>query len=237
MPTYKKHLHGGQLTRDARPCWQLWGSRDTVTSPSLWPGSPPLFVLIPCICTPLWFGLPRTAWEHAACCCCWLHTDATLASPLTRCVTLPSTVLIKARPHYLCSCYSLYTLRVNIRILARRNLASNWSSVDEDLRAQINARRVSRRAQSWRAPARVRVMWTQLYVHHRFSIEISAFMWPAEQTATVSVNSVKQMETLYVSFEAGTEFVNIMYNNFVLRRFKSQWLPYVPPAFDIRELL
>ena len=51
--------------------------------------------------------------------------------------------------------YSLYTLRVNIRILTRRSLASNWSSVDEDLRAQVKARRVSRRAQAW-------VMWTRL---------------------------------------------------------------------------
>jgi hypothetical protein len=51
--------------------------------------------------------------------------------------------------------YSLYTLRVNIRILTRRSLASNWSSVDEDLRAQVKARRVSRRA---------RVMWTRLYI-------------------------------------------------------------------------
>jgi hypothetical protein len=65
---------------------------------------------------------------------------------------------IKARPHYSCSCYSRYTRRVNIRILTRRNLASNWSSVDEDLRAQVKARRVSRRAQAWRA--RARVMWT-----------------------------------------------------------------------------
>jgi hypothetical protein len=30
-----------------------------------------------------------------------------------------------------------------IRILTRRSLASNWSSVDEDLRAQVKARRVS----------------------------------------------------------------------------------------------
>jgi hypothetical protein len=65
---------------------------------------------------------------------------------------------LKARPHYSCSCYSLYTLRVNIRILTRRNLANNWSSVDEDLRAQVKARRVSQRAQAWRA--RARVMWT-----------------------------------------------------------------------------
>jgi hypothetical protein len=64
---------------------------------------------------------------------------------------------LKARPHYSCSWYSLYTLRVNIRILTRRNLARNWSSVDEDLRAQIKARRVFRRA-----PARARVMWTHL---------------------------------------------------------------------------
>jgi hypothetical protein len=48
------------------------------------------------------------------------------------------------RPYYSCSCYSLYTLRVNIRILSRRSLASNWSSVDEDLRAQVKARRVFR---------------------------------------------------------------------------------------------
>jgi hypothetical protein len=67
------------------------------------------------------------------------------------------------RPHYSCSCYSLCTLRVNIRILTRRHLASNWSSVDEDLRAQIKARRVSRRAHAWLAPARARVMWTHLY--------------------------------------------------------------------------
>jgi hypothetical protein len=58
--------------------------------------------------------------------------------------------------------YSLHTLRVNIRILMRRSLASNWSSVDEDLRAQVKARRVSRRAQAWRAWARARVMWTGL---------------------------------------------------------------------------
>jgi hypothetical protein len=32
--------------------------------------------------------------------------------------------------------------------------------VDEDLRAQVKARRVSRRAQAWRA--RARVMWTGL---------------------------------------------------------------------------
>jgi hypothetical protein len=69
-------------------------------------------------------------------------------------------VLLKARPHYSCSCYSLYTLRVNIRILTRRNLARNWRSVDEDLRAQVKARRASRRAQAWRA--RARVMWTHL---------------------------------------------------------------------------
>jgi hypothetical protein len=68
--------------------------------------------------------------------------------------------IIKARPHYSCSCYSLYTLRVNIRIITRRSLASNWSSVDEYLRAQVKARRVSRRAQAWRAPARAWVMWT-----------------------------------------------------------------------------
>jgi hypothetical protein len=71
----------------------------------------------------------------------------------------------KARPHYSYSCYSLYTLRVNIRILTRRNLASNWSSVDEYLRAQVKARRVSVRAQAWRAPARARVMWTHLNNH------------------------------------------------------------------------
>jgi hypothetical protein len=65
---------------------------------------------------------------------------------------------LKARPRYSCSCYSLYTLRVNIRILTRRSLASNWSSVDEDLRAQVKVRRVSRRAQTWRA----RAMWTGL---------------------------------------------------------------------------
>ena len=63
--------------------------------------------------------------------------------------------------------YSLYTLRVNIRILTRRSLASSWSSVDEDLRAQENARLVSRRAHAWRARARARararVMWTRLY--------------------------------------------------------------------------
>jgi hypothetical protein len=34
--------------------------------------------------------------------------------------------------------------------------------VDEDLRAQVKARRVSRRAQAWRARARARVMWTGL---------------------------------------------------------------------------
>jgi hypothetical protein len=76
---------------------------------------------------------------------------------------LQSRTRLKARPHYSCSCYSLYTLRVNIGILTRRSLASNWSSVDEDLRAQVKARRVSRRAQAWRAPARGRVMWTHLY--------------------------------------------------------------------------
>jgi hypothetical protein len=70
---------------------------------------------------------------------------------------------LKARPHYSCSCYILYTLRVNIRILTRRSLASNWSSVDEDLRAQVKARRASRRAQAWWSPARARVMWTHLY--------------------------------------------------------------------------
>jgi hypothetical protein len=70
--------------------------------------------------------------------------------------------ILKGRPHYSCSCYSLYTLRVNIRILTRRSLPSNWSSLDEDLRAQVKARRVSRRAQAWRAPARARVMWTHL---------------------------------------------------------------------------
>jgi hypothetical protein len=32
---------------------------------------------------------------------------------------------LKARPHYSCSCDSLYTLRVNIRILTRQSLASN----------------------------------------------------------------------------------------------------------------
>jgi hypothetical protein len=64
---------------------------------------------------------------------------------------------LKARPHYSCLCYSLYALRVNIRILTRRNLASNWSSVDENLRTQVKARRVSRRA-----PARARVMWSHL---------------------------------------------------------------------------
>jgi hypothetical protein len=37
-------------------------------------------------------------------------------------------------------------------------LASNWSSVDDDLRAQVKARRVSRRA-------RARVMWTGLKRH------------------------------------------------------------------------
>jgi hypothetical protein len=63
--------------------------------------------------------------------------------------------------------YSLYTLRVNIRILTRRSLASNWSSVDDDLRAQVRARRVSRRAQAWRAPTRV--MWTGLKVRTEFS--------------------------------------------------------------------
>jgi hypothetical protein len=67
-----------------------------------------------------------------------------------------------ARPQYSCSCYSQYTLRVDIRIFTRRSLASNWSSVDEDLRAQVKARRVSQRAQTWRAPARARVMWTHL---------------------------------------------------------------------------
>jgi hypothetical protein len=64
--------------------------------------------------------------------------------------------------------YSLYTLRVNIRIFTRRSLASNWSSVNDDLRAQVKARRVYRRAQAWRA--RARVMWTGLYsnltLHH-----------------------------------------------------------------------
>jgi hypothetical protein len=57
--------------------------------------------------------------------------------------------------------YSLYTLRVNIRILTCRSLASNWSSVDEDLWAQVKARRVSRRTQAWWA--RARVIWTRLY--------------------------------------------------------------------------
>jgi hypothetical protein len=70
--------------------------------------------------------------------------------------------VLNARPHYSCLCYSLYTLLVNIRVLTRRNLASNWSSVDEDLRAQVKTSRVSRRAQAWRAPARARVMWTRL---------------------------------------------------------------------------
>jgi hypothetical protein len=74
--------------------------------------------------------------------------------------THPVVLSLKARPHYSCSCYSLYTLRVNIRILTRRNLASNWSSVDEDFRAQVKARRVSWRAQDWRAPTRARIMWT-----------------------------------------------------------------------------
>jgi hypothetical protein len=79
---------------------------------------------------------------------------------------LPRT--LKARPHYSCSSYILYTLRVNIRNLTRRNLASNWSSVDEDLRAQLKARRVSRGAQAWRTPARARarVMWTHLNRHY-----------------------------------------------------------------------
>jgi hypothetical protein len=80
-----------------------------------------------------------------------------ITEPLLLCSLSPSE--LKARPHYSCSCYSLYTVRVNIRILTRRNLASNWSSVDEDLRAQVKARRASRRAQAWRA----RIMWTHLY--------------------------------------------------------------------------
>jgi hypothetical protein len=79
------------------------------------------------------------------------------------CCGIQSVILLKARPHYSCSCYSLYTLRVNIRILTRRSLASNSSSVDEDLRAQVKARGVSRREQAWRAPAGARVMWTHLY--------------------------------------------------------------------------
>jgi hypothetical protein len=72
---------------------------------------------------------------------------------------------LKARPHYSCSCYSLYTLRVNIRVFTRQSLASNWSSVDEDLRAQVKATRVSRRAQAWRA--RALVMWTGLYRNYK----------------------------------------------------------------------
>jgi hypothetical protein len=58
--------------------------------------------------------------------------------------------------------YSLYILRVNIRILRRRSLASNWSSVGEDLRAQVKARRVSQRARAWRA---TEVVWTKIYEH------------------------------------------------------------------------
>jgi hypothetical protein len=46
----------------------------------------------------------------------------------------------------------------------RQSLASNWSSVDEYLRAQVKGRRVSRRAQAWRAWARARVMWTRLKI-------------------------------------------------------------------------
>jgi hypothetical protein len=37
--------------------------------------------------------------------------------------------------------------------------------VDEDLRAQVKARRVSRRAQAWGARARARVMWARLQEH------------------------------------------------------------------------
>jgi hypothetical protein len=92
---------------------------------------------------------------------------------------------VKARPHYSCSC-SCDSLCSRIMwmiwqvtrqaIRAARATGSwgsaccryikgvpNWSSVDEDLRAQVKARRVSRRAQAWRA--RARAMWTGLNIH------------------------------------------------------------------------
>jgi hypothetical protein len=90
-------------------------------------------------------------------------------------------VPLKARPHYSCSCDSLcsrvmWTIWQVTRqaIRAARATGSwgsaccryikgvrNWSSVDEDLQAQVKARRVFQQAQAWRA--RARVMWTGLY--------------------------------------------------------------------------
>jgi hypothetical protein len=80
--------------------------------------------------------------------------------------------------------YSQYTLRVNIWILTRRSLGSNWSSVDDDLRAQIKARRVSRWAQAWRARARVRarVMWTDLEINVPVKCFSFVYAWSCENT-------------------------------------------------------
>jgi hypothetical protein len=82
---------------------------------------------------------------------------------------------LKACPHYLCSCSCdslcsrvMWTIWQVTRQAIRAARATglwgsaccryiNWSSVDEDLRAQVKARRVS-----WRARAWARVMWTHL---------------------------------------------------------------------------
>jgi hypothetical protein len=82
------------------------------------------------------------------------HSPAPLAQPTERCTTWCSVLPCWAVLHVT---RARATVRVNIRILTRRNLASNSTSVDEDLRAQVKARRVSRRA-----PTRARVMWTHL---------------------------------------------------------------------------
>ena len=71
------------------------------------------------------------------------------------------------------------------------------------------------------------------------ALAIAAIARSAEQPATVSLHDVNQMEAPRVSFQAGSQVVNIIYSNLVLvlRRFKSQWLPCVPSAFGIKELL
>jgi hypothetical protein len=124
---------------------------------------------------------------------------------------------LKARPHYSCSYYSLYTLRGNIRILTRRSLASNWSSVDEDLRAQVKARRVSRRAQPGQAPARARVMWTHLNCLRRTAWVTSHLMYVCNEDVTRCFLNGYTSTWKWMLWGAKLQFIIITPNSNLLR--------------------
>jgi hypothetical protein len=67
--------------------------------------------------------------------------------------------------------------------------------VDEDLRAQVKARRVSRGAQAWRA--RARVMWTRLFMHKKFSLLAVLFYRDAYLVKTEAIHSSETSINLY----------------------------------------